>query len=183
MSYVNNLHPHKHQNLYAIIEQMISRVIPLWNMTLTPLKYRQNTLRRIPYSSVFYDPDPELGPDDEGPQRVPEVDDDNGDGDGSSDEDEDGSAEEAYYERREEWIRATRRVVRPEPAEFQIPEKVTNVVDLRRDYGKGGLQIIVKLANIHLTPDKPEYEGGTWHVEGQLVRFMLILPLPISIIL
>jgi len=28
------------------------------------------------------------------------------------------------------------------------------------------LQVIVKLANIVLTPEKPEYEGGTWHVEG-----------------
>jgi hypothetical protein len=27
----------------------------------------------------------------------------------------------------------------------------------------------VKLANIELTPDKPEYDGGSWHVEGQLV--------------
>jgi hypothetical protein len=26
----------------------------------------------------------------------------------------------------------------------------------------------VKLANIELTPEKPEYEGGAWHVEGQL---------------
>jgi len=37
-----------------------------------------------------------------------------------------------------------------------------------RDYGHRGLQVIVKLANIELTPEKPEYEGGTWHVEGQL---------------
>ncbi|KAK8932291.1 hypothetical protein VCV18_000825 [Metarhizium anisopliae] len=29
-------------------------------------------------------------------------------------------------------------------------------------------QIIVKLANIHLTPDKPSYDGGSWHIEGQL---------------
>ena len=28
------------------------------------------------------------------------------------------------------------------------------------------LQIIVKLANIILTPDEPEYPGGKWHVEG-----------------
>jgi len=28
------------------------------------------------------------------------------------------------------------------------------------------LQVIVKLANIELTPDKPQYEGGSWHVEG-----------------
>ncbi|KAH8831228.1 hypothetical protein DL96DRAFT_1777437 [Flagelloscypha sp. PMI_526] len=30
------------------------------------------------------------------------------------------------------------------------------------------LQIIVKLANIHLTPENPEYHGGSWHVEGML---------------
>ncbi|ETW81407.1 hypothetical protein HETIRDRAFT_51381, partial [Heterobasidion irregulare TC 32-1] len=30
------------------------------------------------------------------------------------------------------------------------------------------LQVIVKLANIHLTPEKPEYGGGSWHVEGML---------------
>ena len=30
------------------------------------------------------------------------------------------------------------------------------------------LQVIVKLANIMLTPEKPRYVGGTWHVEGEL---------------
>lgn len=30
------------------------------------------------------------------------------------------------------------------------------------------VQVIVKLANIHLTPDKPSYDGGSWHTEGQL---------------
>ena len=29
------------------------------------------------------------------------------------------------------------------------------------------LQVIVKLANIILTPEKPRYDGGTWHVEGR----------------
>ncbi|KAH9914473.1 uncharacterized protein B0H18DRAFT_1045148, partial [Fomitopsis serialis] len=29
------------------------------------------------------------------------------------------------------------------------------------------LQVIVKLANIVLTPEKPVYGGGTWHVEGK----------------
>ena len=28
------------------------------------------------------------------------------------------------------------------------------------------LQVIVKLANIELTPENPTYEGGAWHVEG-----------------
>ena len=48
----------------------------------------------------------------------------------------------------------------------------SDTLDLREVYGKHGrpLQIIVKLANIELTPEKPKYEGGTWHVEGTLVR-------------
>ncbi|KAL2915333.1 hypothetical protein HK105_205198 [Polyrhizophydium stewartii] len=28
------------------------------------------------------------------------------------------------------------------------------------------LQVIFKLANIHLTPEKPRYNGGSWHIEG-----------------
>jgi hypothetical protein len=28
------------------------------------------------------------------------------------------------------------------------------------------IQCIIKLANIHLTPENPEYAGGSWHVEG-----------------
>jgi hypothetical protein len=45
-------------------------------------------------------------------------------------------------------------------------------VDILAHYGEKGIQVIVKLANIHLTPEKPKYEGGTWHVEGQLVCFL-----------
>ncbi len=30
------------------------------------------------------------------------------------------------------------------------------------------LQVVVKLATIRLTPDRPEYAGGSWHVEGML---------------
>ena len=30
------------------------------------------------------------------------------------------------------------------------------------------LQVIVRLANIVLTPERPEYPGGKWHVEGSL---------------
>ncbi|KAI8589874.1 hypothetical protein BDZ88DRAFT_444152 [Geranomyces variabilis] len=36
------------------------------------------------------------------------------------------------------------------------------VVDLKGSR----LQVIVKLASIHLTPDKPEYKGGSWHTEA-----------------
>jgi hypothetical protein len=70
---------------------------------------------------------------------------------------------EVEYERRDQ-----HRVVRPEPKSFE-PLPGPPRFDLREVYGKRGLQVIVKLANIQLTPDKPEYDGGSWHVEGQLV--------------
>ena len=34
------------------------------------------------------------------------------------------------------------------------------------------LQVIVRLANIVLTPERPEYPGGKWHVEGSLQSCM-----------
>ncbi|KAG7091943.1 hypothetical protein E1B28_008334 [Marasmius oreades] len=67
--------------------------------------------------------------------------------------------------------RKHRILVRPEPHDYHPinPEHLTRV-DLRRDWGKEGIQVIIKLANIELRPEdgKTEYEGGTWHVEGQL---------------
>ncbi|KAA8644087.1 DUF4246 domain-containing protein [Aspergillus tanneri] len=35
-------------------------------------------------------------------------------------------------------------------------------------FAQKGLQVIFKLANIELAPEKPDYEGGIWHVEGQM---------------
>lgn len=41
-------------------------------------------------------------------------------------------------------------------------------IDLASEYRSKGLQVIVKLSSIELTPDNPGYEGGTWHIEGML---------------
>ena len=46
----------------------------------------------------------------------------------------------------------------PEPA----PERMQVSLRGRR------LQVITKLASIHLTPEEPRYEGGAWHVEGMV---------------
>jgi hypothetical protein len=41
-------------------------------------------------------------------------------------------------------------------------ESIRETVSLRDT----NIQMIVKLANIVLTPEKPTYDGGSWHVEG-----------------
>ncbi|KAG6909612.1 hypothetical protein DXG01_016394 [Tephrocybe rancida] len=176
VSYINNLHPERNQDLYAVIEKIIEHTILLWNLTLTPLKALHAggpEWKRISYTECQYDPNPEYGPETDGPQR-------------GDDEDED-----EFHERRQRWCEDTRRVVRPEPGPFHPPDfngteywrenwerrvydentgelKPPYRVDIFQDFAESGLQIIVKLANIYLTPDKPVYEGGTWHVEGQL---------------
>jgi len=83
---------------------------------------------------------------------------------------QDGESRNEFWERLWRWEEDTRRAVLPEPEEFIPPSLLGHekIVDLRKDFGHRGLQIIVKLANIELTPEKPSYEGGTWHVEGQM---------------
>lgn len=39
---------------------------------------------------------------------------------------------------------------------------------IQDDFRDEGLQVIVKLSSIELTPEKPEYEGGNYHIEGML---------------
>jgi hypothetical protein len=39
-------------------------------------------------------------------------------------------------------------------------------VKLQEQYRDRGLQVIVKMSGIELTPDKPSYQGGSWHLEG-----------------
>ncbi|KAL4932241.1 DUF4246 domain-containing protein [Aspergillus undulatus] len=65
----------------------------------------------------------------------------------------------------DEWERV-RRIVKPEPKVFD-PSIITPIetVNLCKNFSHG-LQIIIKLANIELTLGKPEYEGGSWHIEG-----------------
>jgi hypothetical protein len=166
-SYINNLHPRDHPGLYELIGQVITRTIPLWDMTLTPLLIEEPKTR-ISYGSVTHDPAPADIPEDEQPKQ------------------RENETEYDFWERKWEWEldMYERNLVLPEPDEYKPRPPTEKVVNLRKQYADQGLQVIVKLANIHLTPEKPEYGGGTWHVEGQLVRrtpsFLPIpcLPLP-----
>ncbi|MCJ1445848.1 MAG: hypothetical protein MMC23_006353 [Stictis urceolatum] len=155
-SYINNLDPQKHQDMYVLVEKLIAMAVPLWNKSLDPLKNRYNRpkLERIQYKTVKYDPgDKDF--DEEWPEQG---------------EDEDyadfEAREDAFQQRRREF----KKLVIPEPGKFEEPDGRPGYdpMSLHEDFGRRGLQIIVKLANIHLTPEKPEYSGGTWHVEGQL---------------
>lgn len=153
-SYINNLRPAQHPHLYSVIEKIISKSVPLWNEVLSSVKARRSP--RIEMESTEYEwPQGKEVPEN---HTVPE------------DEREESDGEEIdEYERQEHWEKSSRVLVMPEPGEFKPFEySDKDKVDLKSQYAEQGLQIIVKLANIELTQDKPEYEGGSWHVEGQM---------------
>ena len=145
-SYISNAHPIEHRALYGAVEKILARVVPLWNKSLTLPSY--DVGQRIPYDGVEY-------LDHKDPRPI----------------EEDFEDEEEAWENVRKW-EAAQPIKQPEPyGRFKAPDyqKPGDWVDLKTEYRGSGLQVIVKLANIELTPENPEYEGGSWHIEGQLV--------------
>ncbi|MFD3513370.1 DUF4246 domain-containing protein [Streptomyces sp. NPDC058657] len=146
-SYVNNVHPETHRELVAVLPDLFARMLPLLGHVLTDLRHpRPLRIEADPYG--WYDSEPE--PPEES---------------AFSDEVAYDKAVDEWEQAREDWWE-NRIPVLPDAPAFTPPEPpaATARVDLR---GRR-LQVIVKLATIHLTPDRPEYAGGSWHVEGML---------------
>ncbi|KAJ5692834.1 hypothetical protein N7462_002257 [Penicillium macrosclerotiorum] len=158
VSYINNVHPFKNRALYKAIEGIIAQTIPLWNQSLA-----ENTFsgERIQYTEVEYGEHPE--PEPVHPKKKSKQ---------GEKEQHDGEEEEfdeaAFRERCEAW-RASHPIILPEPEDFEgYKKRQGEKADLLGQFPRKRLQIIVKLANIELTPEHPEYEGGSWRIEGQL---------------
>ncbi|BCJ28604.1 DUF4246 domain-containing protein [Actinocatenispora sera] len=146
-SYVNNVHPERHRDLAAVLPELFARMRPLLENVLTDLRHpRPLRIEADPYE--WYDSEPEC------PDRS-----------AFSDDEAYKQAVDAWHVAQDDWWENRRPVV-PDAPVFTAPEipDPSARVDLR---GRR-LQVIVKLATIHLTPDKPEYPGGSWHVEGML---------------
>lgn len=144
-SYVNNVHPETHRELAAVLPDLFARFRPLLENVLTDLGHPR-PLRIEPDPYEWYG---SLEPDE-------------------SDYDTEEAYEEAVraWEEADEWWGQEGPLIIPDAPEFTPPELPDEIarVNLRDQR----LQVIVKLATIHLTPDKPEYAGGSWHVEGML---------------
>ena len=135
LSYINNLHPKRHAELYTVLAEILSATIPLFERVLGFLK--ADRYPKIELSDfVIYDPE----------CRSPQQ--------------EHSESDSTYDERWEEYWE--NRPMLPIPVEKYEPIREIHPVSLK---GRK-LQIITKIQEIHLTPDKPFYEGGVWHVEG-----------------
>lgn len=144
----------------------------MWNETLTVSKAPKRV--RIPFDG--YDLKSQLGRDETEPRR------------------EEGESEEGFRVRLMAWQKRVYPVIQPEPlgkfssgwrerpecigphwhrnvigiavkSRFTLPP----IIDLKAQFFQDGIQVIVKLMNIQLTPDKPKYGGETWHIDGQMV--------------
>ncbi|OOQ82767.1 hypothetical protein PEBR_37508 [Penicillium brasilianum] len=150
LSYINNAHPVKHRALYEVVEKILAQTVPLWEQSLSEKEFFNE---RIKFTKVEYEDD---GTDE---PKHPE-------GHEETDSEEYDRLYDEYEDRMVAWYKA-RKIIQPEPGEFKPRESEEKAIFLKH-FPEGKIQVIVKLANIELTPEKPDYEGGSWHIEGQL---------------
>jgi hypothetical protein len=168
-TYINNLHPVKHRNIYGIIEKAFNCLVPQFNMTITPLKDMLHSRARIEYHKAEYYPVPKETAD-----RAPQI--------------KPREAHSEFEERYEQWRMENYSAVQPDAGKFipwavprclmsKLPEdlpspvRIEQGVDLKRDYKDRGLQVVTRLMGVDLTPDDP-YHQTEWHVEGQMVSIL-----------
>ncbi|KAI0643491.1 hypothetical protein C8Q79DRAFT_915558 [Trametes meyenii] len=137
LGYINNLHPDHHKALYPVISSIISRFVPLWEKVLS------DALDPAPPLAIEVDPYMWYS-------SIKEPDWD--------------YHSPGFNEKYDEWEKEFHWPVIPDPAPFTPPVLRPERVDFK--LGGRTIQVIVKLANIVLTPENPKYPGGSWHVEG-----------------
>ncbi|CAH0028520.1 unnamed protein product, partial [Clonostachys rhizophaga] len=154
-SYINNLHPLKHREIYRTIEKLLEKSIPAWDTCVAARGWRGVSGR----SSRFPFPD---DPDDDNEDNwVPKLDEVEtprhsrapSEAEVSGDERD---AEEEFDEEddHEDWD--------SESGDPYCGTRKEIKWQMIRE------PIIVKMASIELTPEKPEFPVGGWHVEGQM---------------
>ncbi|KAI0021677.1 hypothetical protein F4780DRAFT_778460 [Xylariomycetidae sp. FL0641] len=163
-SYVNGIHPNKFPDVYRTIEKLIQAALPAWdqclveNVSYDTREGAGRTKPRFPVPSFHSDDDEDIW--DRTREDVADVEVDW--------EKEFITYEPEYDDETERKWEALRRPDIPDP-EFEemtyAPEAGKRLADKFRD---SGLQVIVKVASIELTPEKPEFPAGGWHVEGMM---------------
>lgn len=164
-SYINNLRPEGNQAIYTAIEQVITKAIPMWKLTVKSTLYDYNHPRII-VESNGYDYDEDKSIEDKKKRAIARRKQHSGQTQSDHDEEEEISDSElSEYdqdEHKRKWI------IIPEPGTFarrtrkMLDEQATT---FEKTFSGNNLQVVVKLANIHLTPEKPTYDGGSWHIE------------------
>ena len=147
LDYINNLHPSEHSKLYGTLEGVLVRFIPLWERVLGDLLWHAEPPSRVPDGYSIRDDEPERPPWVEWRRRE----------------------EDPVIE---EWSKSC--LILPDAKPYVPGYRVAPHRTRHYSLANRKLQIITKLANIHLEPSegpnaivgKDRYNGGSWHVEG-----------------
>lgn len=149
--YINNIHPKLHADLYPVIEKLVTLAVPFFERVLSDLRRPLSKLRIVTEAQW-----------DTGYKRMVH-------GAGCIWEDgrpypTESDAADWGDEQYDEW-----RATQPKRLPEALPSYDNALARIRKSVSlsETTLQIIVKMANIILTPEKPAYAGGSWHVEGQ----------------
>ncbi|KAK4119639.1 hypothetical protein N657DRAFT_626454 [Parathielavia appendiculata] len=180
-SYINNLHPKKHPEIYRLVERLIDAAIPAWDRVLSsnawhksgsvqrrfdlPPKVNENNRDAVWEkfnSEILGEHEAREGPVSYDPEDVEYLSDDEVEREMS-----DLEAKKARKVQRLKW-RLIRDPLLPEPLAFDSPVEYKVRQKLRKRFKHTGLQVIVKMASIELTPEKPDFPLGSWHIEGQM---------------
>ncbi|KAL1968716.1 hypothetical protein VTN77DRAFT_1542 [Rasamsonia byssochlamydoides] len=166
-SYINNVHPIHHRDVYRIVEKVLDKVIGMWNVSLTPLKDMLHSRSRIEYSQAQYEKVNSSEEASEYPRKTTK------------------ETENEFQDRMYNWRKGFYTTIQPEPGKFapiatpvclaqELPPNERNKhrieaqMDLKNEYGGRGLQVILRILQFTLKPDGPEVLTD-WHVEGQMV--------------
>ncbi|EMD35985.1 hypothetical protein CERSUDRAFT_124535 [Gelatoporia subvermispora B] len=145
LGYINNMHPTRHAALYKAVVAIIGRFVPLWERVLTDV-VNPSPAAIVPDPETWYDGiDRSTEPDYVEYMVAGKM-----------------SEYDGVYK---EWSNKYQWPTVPEPAPFTPPSR-QRPQDRAISFRGRTIQVIVKLANIMLTPEKPAYAGGSWHVEG-----------------
>ncbi|KAH7252992.1 hypothetical protein B0J15DRAFT_398761 [Fusarium solani] len=196
-SYVNNLNPEKFPEIYETLERVIDKAIPAWDQCLHeytnwkkgPIAGRLDS--RFHKITEASDSDDNLWAPELDVAKFKDIDVNLTHEELAQLEDmacfEKGNTQigwKAQHERmrqglppltpnvedrhiaRAKWEKV-REAKLPEPRQFEeidyAPEK-----SLREKFKENGLQVIVKMASIELTPEKPEFPAGGWHMNEKI---------------
>lgn len=151
--YINNIAPAASASLVPALERIMARAVPMWERVLSDLRRGEMPVRLGPIVHSDMRRGTQMGlaciwPEHRGAPWPDDAD------------------EQMLYEEAaaDAWYATQPKRLPDSPARYDgalsaLAEPVYSLRDRT-------IQVIVKLANIVLTPEKPEYPGGKWHVEG-----------------
>ncbi|KAF4958390.1 hypothetical protein FGADI_2556 [Fusarium gaditjirri] len=166
-SYANNLHPVRYKAIYSVIEELIAKSLPAWDIVCRSARKefrskRFGTVHDVNWTCSV----PEICAKVHGCHR-------NNRPLADGEDYNTGSETSSVFEEGEwlnrEWWSETHMINCPEPLEDAKYPLYASHVKSEGFFNKASqIQVIFKMANLHLTTEKPTYDGGSWHVEGQL---------------